>query len=170
MKVAIYISIVIMCFSLLFSLPSSATAGTGNNRRGQLSVSEIQVQIVGDSIELCFNCKPALFAPKGKERIIVTPVISNGINRAAFPPFIIVTKKGKISFIRSSDYQRDMKMDSSRQMFVYKKAVKYETWMRGSTLSFESCIKSCSKRAKLTTAIVCRKILQNPEVKSKFPH
>lgn len=169
MKVATHISIVIVCFSLLLSLPSSATAGTGN-KRGQLSVSEIQVQIVGDSIELGFNCEPARFAPKGKERIIVTPVISDGINRATLPPFMIVTKKGKISFIRSSDYRRGMKMDSSRQILVYKKAVKYETWMRGSTLSFESCIKSCSKRAKLTTAIVCRKILQNPEVKSKFPH
>lgn len=169
MKNTTHVSIVIVLFLLLLSLPFSATADM-KNRKGQLSVFEIQAQIVGDSVELSFNCEPALFTLKGKERVVVTPVISDGVNQAVFPPFIIVTKKGKMSFIRSSDYRKEMKMDSNKQILVYKKAVKYETWMRGSILSFESCIKLCTRRAELTTAVIRGKILQNPEMKSGFLH
>ena len=46
----------------------------------------------------------------------------------------------------------------------YNATMKYEDWMRGSILAFESNIKLCAKQAILTTAVVNNRILQDPDV------
>ena len=163
MKLTNHNIIIIFLFSLLMLVQPHAVAKE-EIQRGRLAITNIQVKNVGDSIQLSFNCIPDQFAIRKKERVLITPVISDDTNCAKFSSFVIVGKKGKIPFVRSSDYQKDMKVVGYKQMLTYRANLKYEEWMKGSVLSFESSTKLCTKQAILTTAIVDGKILQDPDV------
>ena len=155
--------IIISLFLLLLSFHTNAAA-CGEPDRGRLLITNIQVKNLGDSIELSFNFVPDQFSIKKKEVILVTPVISDGTHQAEFLPFAIVGKRGKISSIRSLYYQKSMKVVGYKQVLVYNAKMKYEDWMKGSILAFESSTKICTKRAMLTTATVDGRILQDPDV------
>ena len=155
MKYIIHTLTILFFFSLLVLVCFDSTASE-TTHRGKLSITEIRMQIVGDSIELSFHCVPEQFVLKGKERIVVIPMISDGINQSQFLPFVIVGKKGKMSFLWSSDYRNGMKIVKHKQEFVYREKMKYEKWMKG------GLVKSCTKQAKLITVPVCGRILQNP--------
>lgn len=97
MKYIIHTLTILFFFSLLVLVCFDSMASE-TTHRGKLSITEIRIQVVGDSIELSFNCIPERFVLKGKERIVVIPMISDGINQSQFLPFVIVGKKGKMSF------------------------------------------------------------------------
>lgn len=140
------IIIIISFISLL--IPAYARASTENGSQGRhLSITQIQVRNTGDSIELSFSCAPARFNTRKPERITVTPVISDGDHQARFPSFAIIGKRKRMS-----------------PALQYNATMKYEDWMRGSILAFESNIKLCAKQAILTTAVVNNRILQDPDV------
>ena len=142
------IIIIISFISLL--IPAYARASTENGSQGRhLSITQIQVRNTGDSIELSFSCAPARFNTRKPERITVTPVISDGDHQARFPSFAIIGKRKRMS-----------------PALQYNATMKYEDWMRGSILAFESNIKLCAKQAILTTAVVNNRILQNPDAVS----
>ena len=147
MKYIIHTLTILFFFSLLVLVCFDSTASE-TTHRGKLSITEIRMQIVGDSIELSFHCVPERFVLKGKERIVVIPMISDGINQSQFLPFVIVGKKGKMSFLWSSDYRNGMKIVKHKQEFVYREKMKYEKWMKGGLLSFQGLVKSCTKQAK----------------------
>lgn len=141
-----HIIIILSFVSLL--IPAYTRASTENKPQGRrLSITQIQVRNTGDSINLSFNCAPARFDTRKKERVTVTPVISDGTSQAGFPSFAIIGKKTKMS-----------------PALQYNATIKYESWMKGSILTFESSIKLCAKQAMLTTAAVEGKILQDPDV------
>lgn len=140
-------TIIIISFFSILALPHVHAATGKEPQRGRLSITQIQVRNTGDSIELSFKCAPDLLNVRNKERIMVTPVMSDGINQAKFPPFVIAGKKVKAPFI-----------------LPYDATMKYEDWMKGSVLTFESSVKLCAKQAMLTTATVDGRILQDPDV------
>lgn len=156
--------IMFLFFSLLTFVYSEIIAGE-KNRRGRLSISNIQIQNIGDSIRLCFDCIPDLTMLKKKERIIVTPVIFDSIHQTTFSPFAIVGRKEKMTFIRSVDYQINMKIADDSGLFPYKAAIKYADWMKGSTLAFNTVTKLCAKRFVQETVYVKGKVLQDPDIK-----
>ena len=140
------IIIIISFISLL--IPAYARASTESGSQGRhLSITQIQVRNTGDSIELSFSCASARFNTRKPERITVTPVISDGVHQARFPSFAIIGKRKRMS-----------------PALQYNATMKYEDWMRGSILTFESNIKLCAKQAILTTAVVNNRILQDPDV------
>ena len=140
------IIIIISFISLL--IPAYARASTESGSQGRhLSITQIQVRNTGDSIELSFSCASAWFNTRKPERITVTPVISDGVHQARFPSFAIIGKRKRMS-----------------PALQYNATMKYEDWMRGSILAFESNIKLCAKQAILTTAVVNNRILQDPDV------
>ena len=147
------IIIIISFISLL--IPAYARASTESGSQGRhLSITQIQVRNTGDSIELSFSCASAWFNTRKPERITVTPVISDGVHQARFPSFAIIGKRKRMS-----------------PALQYNATMKYEDWMRGSILAFESNIKLCAKQAILTTAVVNNRILQDPDVEIvQFPH
>lgn len=138
--------LIILLILLSASAHAYATAGKAP-RKGRLSITRIQVQSTGDSIELSFDYSTHLLHIKKKERITVTPVISNGTHQVKFSPFMITGQKAKTPTVQT-----------------YAAAMKYEEWMKGSILAFESSIRLCAKQAMLTTAIVNNRILQDPDV------
>lgn len=150
-------------FSLLVLALPDAVAGK-EKQGGRLSITDIQVSNVSDSIQLSFNCTPERFAIRKKERVIVTPVLSDGSHYASFASFVIVGKKGKVPFIRSAGYRKDMEVIGCQQTLAYHANVRYEEWMKGSVLTFKSSAHLCAKQAILTTAVVDGKILQDPDV------
>lgn len=156
--------IMFLFFSLLTFVCGEIIAGE-RNRRGRLSISNIQIQNIGDSIRLCFDCIPDLAMLKKKERIIVTPVIFDSIRQTTFSSFAIVGKKEKTAFIRSVDYQTNMKITDDSGLFAYKAAIKYADWMKGSTLAFNTVTKLCAKRFVQETVYVKGKVLQDPDIK-----
>ena len=162
MKYIIHTLTILFFFSLLVLVCFDSMASE-TTHRGKLSITEIRIQVVGDSIELSFNCVPERFVLKGKERIVVIPMISDGINQSQFLPFVIVGKKGKMSFLWSSDYRNGMKIVKHKQEFVYREKMKYEKWMKGGLLSFQGLVKSCTKHAKLITVPVCGKRIDRTE-------
>lgn len=116
------IIIIISFISLL--IPAYARASTENGSQGRhLSITQIQVRNTGDSIELSFSCAPARFNTRKPERITVTPVISDGDHQARFPSFAIIGKRKRMS-----------------PALQYNATMKYEDWMRGSILAFESTL------------------------------
>ena len=78
MKYIIHTLTILFFFSLLVLVCFDSMASE-TTHRVKLSISEIRIQVVGDSIELSFNCVPERFVLKGKERIVVIPMISDGI-------------------------------------------------------------------------------------------
>ena len=127
---------VIIATSLFILLGFSSVNTVLGQQIGQITITEVHVQNIGDSIELSFYCTPYLSLRK--ERIIVTPILADSIHQLRLPSFVIIGKRGKKTFIRSSDYLRNMKLTNSDQAFLYNSIVKYEEWMNGSTLSFNS--------------------------------
>lgn len=140
-------------FILLVSIRVDTALG---QQIGYLSIADVHVQNVGDSIELSFYCTPYLSLKK--ERIIVTPILVDSMHQLRFPSFVIVGKRGKKAFIRSSDYRKNMKCIDSEHGFSYNSPVKYEEWMKGSTLVFNSLTKCCSKESAQTVVKVKDKI------------
>lgn len=133
---------------ILLSASAHAYAATGKTpRKGRLSITRLQVQNTGDSIELSFDYSPHLLRIGKKERITVTPVVSDGNRQVKFPSFAITGKKAKTPTVQT-----------------YAAAMKYQEWMKGSILAFESSVRLCAKQAMLTTAIVDGRILQDPDV------
>ena len=143
----------------LYYWDSPASIPFWGNRYGHLSITDVHVQNIGDSIELSFYCTPYLSLRK--ERIIVTPILADNIHQLRFPSFVIIGKRGKKTFIRSSDYLRNIKLINSDQAFLYNSIVKYEEWMNGSTLSFNSLTKCCLKESVPTVVEVKEKIFED---------
>ena len=158
---------VIIATSLFILLGFSSVNTVLGQQIGHLSITDVHVQNIGDSIELSFYCTPYLSLRK--ERIIVTPILADSIHQLRLPSFVIIGKRGKKTFIRSSDYLRNMKLTNSDQAFLYNSIVKYEEWMNGSTLSFNSLTKCCLKESVPTVVEVKEKIFEDKtgeEVKS----
>ena len=156
MKYIIHTLTILFFFSLLVLVCFDSMASE-TTHRGKLSITEIRIQVVGDSIELSFNCIPERFVLKGKERIVVIPMISDGINQSQFLPFVIVGKKGKMSFLWSSDYRNGMKIVKHKQEFVYREKMRVGVYHKkestfglyqkiGSTYNFYGSRREIEKR------------------------
>ena len=104
---------VIIATSLFILLGFSCINTVLGQQIGHLSITDVHVQNIGDSIELSFYCTPYLSLRK--ERIIVTPILADSIHQLRFPSFVIIGTRGKKTFIRSSDYLRNIKLINTDQ-------------------------------------------------------
>ena len=87
---------VIIATSLFILLGFSCINTVLGQQIGHLSITDVHVQNIGDSIELSFYCTPYLSLRK--ERIIVTPILADSIHQLRFPSFVptVVEVKEKI--------------------------------------------------------------------------
>ena len=69
---------VIIATSLFILLGFSCINTVLGQQIGHLSITDVHVQNIGDSIELSFYCTPYLSLRK--ERIIVTPILADSTN------------------------------------------------------------------------------------------
>lgn len=163
MKITKYTIIIILFFSIAVLAPTSETVAK-DTRRGSLSITDIRVQNEGENLQLSFNCAPDQLSIKKKERLVITPVVSDGVNRVEFEPFVVVGKRAKVPYTRSVDYKKEISVVGYEQVLAYDAGTKYEDWMKGGVLTFESSSKLCCTVQAMLASAVDGRILEEEEI------